>query len=318
MSRMLRPWRCSISTSLSTKGWPSRSATMCPTVVLPAPMKPTSTATISPPAAARSNAVMRRCYRSGWVGRCGEIADDHVPGHLAVVLAPGGVEQVDAEDRAEAVPVGHPEEAERADHQVDVDGLGPPLEGAAGVAALEDARDHRDDRAVEGGDRGRLGDELAVVDVLDRDEADEVGVRLLVIEGELGEGAHRRHRVQMVDVHLLGRPRGRVRLLEGGDVELLLAAEVVVDHPLGGAGPGGDLVDPRSRVAVARELADRDLEDLPAGALGVPLPFRASRRVTPTRNSRHPLHLPLVTIVLHVIPSTASLQPLDRPVHIMN
>src|SRR5690348_18321845 len=46
MSRMSRPRRCSISTSLSTKGWPNRSAMMCPTVVLPAPMKPTSTTTI--------------------------------------------------------------------------------------------------------------------------------------------------------------------------------------------------------------------------------------------------------------------------------
>src|SRR3954467_14771399 len=42
-STIARPSCCSMYTSLSTKGIPRRSARMCPTVVLPAPMKPTST-----------------------------------------------------------------------------------------------------------------------------------------------------------------------------------------------------------------------------------------------------------------------------------
>src|SRR5690242_16331094 len=47
---------------------------------------------------------------------CGEGADDQVAEHRAVVLAPGGIEQVAAEEGTEGVAVGHPEEAEGADH----------------------------------------------------------------------------------------------------------------------------------------------------------------------------------------------------------
>ena len=39
----------------------------------------------------------------------------------------------------------------------------------------------------------------------------------------------------------------RVRALQNGREQLFLAAEVVVDHPLRGAGAGGDLVDPGAR-----------------------------------------------------------------------
>ena len=47
----------------------------------------------------------------------------------------------------------------------------------------------------------------------------------------------------------------RVGALEHRHEQLLLAAEVVVDHPLGGAGALGDLVDARAGVAVLGELA---------------------------------------------------------------
>ena len=61
----------------------------------------------------------------------------------------------------------------------------------------------------------------------------------------------------------------RVGALQDGDEQLLLAAEVVVDHPLGRAGALGDLVDARAGVAVLGELARGDVEDLRARALGV-------------------------------------------------
>src|SRR5581483_10909947 len=77
--------------------------------------------------------------------------------------------------------------------------------------------------------------------------------------------------------------------LQHGDVELLLAAEVVVDHALGGARASGDVVDPRTGIAALRELGGRDLEDVcarPFGvaqALGSPFGDRVLHAPAPTR-----------------------------------
>src|SRR6185437_10027336 len=51
--------------------------------------------------------------------------------------------------------------------------------------------------------------------------------------------------------------------------------EVVVEHPLGGAGTGRDLIDARAGVAVPGELAQRHVQDLLAGPLRVTLPLPA-------------------------------------------
>ena len=58
-------------------------------------------------------------------------------------------------------------------------------------------------------------------------------------------------------------------LEKDGAVENFLAAEIVVDHPLGCAGALGDLVDPPAAVAALRELLGRYLDDLGAGSLRV-------------------------------------------------
>jgi hypothetical protein len=124
------------------------------------------------------------------------------------------------------------------------------------------------------------GDVLGPVDVLDADQPDEVRVRLVVVEGEAGELPHGLHRVQVLDVELLLEAADAdVGPLQDGDVELLLAAEVVVDHPLGRAGLGGDLVDPRPGVAPVGELAGGHVEDLGLSALGVARPGRSGRHL---------------------------------------
>ena len=116
------------------------------------------------------------------------------------------------------------------------------------------------------------GDVLGAVDVLDADEADEVGVGLVVVERQLGEPADRGGGVEVVDLdRLLGGADRGVGALEHRHEQPLLAAEVVVEHPLGRAGPGGDLVDPRAGEPLVGELAGRDVEDLPPGAVGVAL-----------------------------------------------
>jgi hypothetical protein len=113
---------------------------------------------------------------------------------------------------------------------------------------------------------------LSPVDVLDADEPDEVRVRLVVVEGQLGDPPDGVDRVEAV--HVQSRLRGAdllVDALQHGDVELLLAAEVVVDHPLGRADLGGDLVHAGAVVAAVGELTGGDVEDLGARAHGVPL-----------------------------------------------
>ena len=70
---------------------------------------------------------------------------------------------------------------------------------------------------------------------------------------------------------LLGVADGTVGALEHCDVQVLLAAEVVVDHPLGGPHLGGDTVHTGAGEAVLGELAGGDQEDLRAGLLGVAL-----------------------------------------------
>ena len=57
--------------------------------------------------------------------------------------------------------------------------------------------------------RVELLDVLGVVDVLDADQADEVRVRLVVVEGQLGQAPDRRDRVEVVDVDLRSAARMR-------------------------------------------------------------------------------------------------------------
>jgi hypothetical protein len=111
------------------------------------------------------------------------------------VVTPGRINQVDVEDCAERVLVGHSEEAERADDHVHVDGLRPAPERTSRIAPLQNAGGNRHSGGVELGERRRPRDELGAVHVLDRDQADEVLMRLVMIEGQLGQRADGRDRV---------------------------------------------------------------------------------------------------------------------------
>jgi hypothetical protein len=112
---------------------------------------------------------------------------------------------------------------------------------------------------------------LGAVDVLDADQTDEVRVRFVVVERQLAQLPDRLGRVEVLDVQLAlqGTDSG-VRPLQDRDVELFLAAEVVVDHPLGGTGLRGDLVHPGAGVPLVGELVGGHGENLGAGSIGVP------------------------------------------------
>ena len=120
--------------------------------------------------------------------------------------------QVATEDRAERVPVGDPEEAERADHHVDVDGV--DVGRGSGPSARPRSRIRPkscDRRRVRRARATPTREVLGAMDVLDADEADEVRVGLVVVERQLGEPADRGDRVEVVHVELPARPRGSRR-----------------------------------------------------------------------------------------------------------
>ena len=64
---------------------------------------------------------------------------------------------------------------------------------------------------------------------------------------------------KLASVKLANRAIG---LFQDCEIELLLAAEIVIDHPLRGARLGGDFVDPRARIALGRELLQDVTEEL--------------------------------------------------------
>src|SRR4051812_11154261 len=105
-----------------------------------------------------------------------EVVDDHVAQHRAVALAQLRGGWVAAEDRAERMSVGHAEDAEGTDHQVEIEGVHLAPERRVSVPALEDPIDDRDGRAVLPDEALQAGDVLCSVDVLDCHEASEIGM----------------------------------------------------------------------------------------------------------------------------------------------
>jgi hypothetical protein len=95
-------------------------------------------------------------------------------------------------------------------------------------------------------------------------------VGCVVVEGGLHQAAHRFQRRQLVQAErAFGVAHAAVGLLQHGGVQPLLAAEVVVDHPLGGAGAGGDVVHPAAGVALLAELSGGGGEYVAPGLVGV-------------------------------------------------
>ncbi len=110
------------------------------------------------------------------------------------------------------------------------------------------------------------------MDVLGADHAHEIDIVVVVVERELGQPANGLLGRQRLQVQaLLGLADVAVELDQAFDVQLLLAAEVVVDHALGGGRSLGNGIHPRAGQALLDELVDGDLEDVLAGFLGVVL-----------------------------------------------
>jgi hypothetical protein len=114
------------------------------------------------------------------------------------------------------------------------------------------------------------------VDVLVHHEPHELGMSVVIVERHLhepAEGFRRRQRVQ-VEVRLDGTDV-IVGVLQHGTIQTLLAAKVVVDHPLHGVSAFGDLVDATAAQALGSELLDGYGEDFRPGGIGVPVRARS-------------------------------------------
>ncbi|MNY11672.1 hypothetical protein D3C86_1447140 [compost metagenome] len=72
---------------------------------------------------------------------------------------------------------------------------------------------------------------------------------------------------------LLGGAELGVLLFEHGQEQAFLAAVVVIEHPLVGLGPAGDLVDARAGQPALCEFFGGGGQDAPARAFGIPLGF---------------------------------------------
>jgi hypothetical protein len=114
------------------------------------------------------------------------------------------------------------------------------------------------------------------VDVLDRDEADEVRMGLVVLEGEFDEPADRLGGRQIAEVEVgLDLADVGIGYYFGGKEGLYLAVlekayadirQVEADLDLGNLAPG---VDPRTAESEGGELFRRDRQDVGPGPLGV-------------------------------------------------
>ena len=121
-------------------------------------------------------------------------------------------------------------------------------------------------------DRMRALYVLGVVDIFDADDAHEIHILVVVIESEFHQPANRLTRLQGSEVHAgFGVADIAVELLQHLDVQLLLAAEVVIDHALGGVDALGDGVHAGAGQALLNKLDNGFLENILAGLFRIVL-----------------------------------------------
>lgn len=157
---------------------------------------------------------------------------------------------------------------------MDVEGADVGTKQPGGPTVVEDLVEQRRRRPAQLREVGQSPDEVTPMNVLDGHQADEVVVLDVMVEGHFRESSDGLGGIGVVDSQLLfGLTDPAVGPVENGEVETFFAAEVVVDHPLGGAGALGDLVHSRTRIAGFGEDLGGDGEQFGSGALRVALEF---------------------------------------------
>ena len=111
------------------------------------------------------------------------------------------IRQFDLENLAERVPVGHPVETERVDQQVHIQRLQPFAKQPQLSPAAQGLPQPFQDFAVHRLDGVGALDVLGVVDIFDADDAHEIHILVVVIEGKFHQPADRLTRLQGGEVH---------------------------------------------------------------------------------------------------------------------
>jgi len=177
--------------------------------------------------------------------------------------------------------------AERGDRLVDLHAGRCPAESALRLSAGDDAREPVDDRAIQCAHRPRFPELAPLRLVLGHHQPHETRMLQIVAIRELDDAAHRIDRRQVVEVELALRLADlRVHLLEHRDVELFLAAEVVVDERprvCVRAAMASMLAPLKPRAANSSMAAATMLARFAAGALGLRIAaLRAFSRPRPS------------------------------------
>ncbi|ETN80764.1 hypothetical protein NECAME_17971, partial [Necator americanus] len=215
-----------------------------------------------------------------------------VDDHLAMARAQARMRRVAPERRAERVAIAHAVKAHRTDEQVQVDGIDVVAERATRHAAREQVLDRADRARVAAAEGLQALDVFRAVNVLDGDEAHEVAVAVVIVEGEFDKPAQAFRRVQFVDVQVqFERTDVAVDLVEHGFVQPFLAAEVVIQHALGGVGALSDRVYARACETHGREFGRRHFEDIAPGLLGIVLAPAFGLSIVAFGRSRRSCHV---------------------------
>src|SRR6185369_4155365 len=179
--------------------------------------------------------------------------------------------QVAPEYRGKRVSVGKIEAAQAGDHDVEAHWIHIAPEYAGVRPALEQPADHLEQRRAQFRNRCRPGEVAALMQVLAVQEANEFRMGKLKAPRELDQPAHAIRRLRLIEFEtLLGLAYDLVGAFEHRQEQVVLAAEVVIEHPHVDAGLRGDPVDTRSTQTRIRKLLGRRSQDLLTRTLSVP------------------------------------------------
>jgi len=149
-------------------------------------------------------------------------------------------------------------------------GVNVGLDEAFGVAAIQQATPKFDRTARFPGQFGQLPHLLAVLKVFLQQQFDEIGAFDVHVKGAIDrdpQGFQDRLRVEFVAVsHRVVAAKG---MHQCGAIELFLALEIVIDHPLGGPCRFGDHIDARALQASCRKLDQGCIKDIVANLIGL-------------------------------------------------